>query len=51
MIAAFEARVPKGDDLADRVASIQVGYVINHLAATTHTKINIDIRQRHPAAG
>ena len=49
MIAAFEASGPKRDDLADRVAAVQTGDVIDDVASATDAEVDIDVRQRDAA--
>src|SRR6185503_1745771 len=38
---------PKGDDLADRVATVQTGDVVDDVASTADTEVDIDVGQRH----
>src|SRR6185503_20016849 len=40
---------PEGDDLADRVATIKTGNVIDNIAPAADTEIDIDVGQRDAA--
>src|SRR6185369_3610333 len=44
---SFRGERSERDDLADRVATIEVGDVVDDVAATTDAEVNIDVGHRH----
>ncbi|MCY1425308.1 hypothetical protein D9M71_410930 [compost metagenome] len=38
----------EGDDLADRIAAVLLGYVVDDAVATIHAEVDVEVRHRNP---